>query len=79
MARWLYDPQATAAAGVICFRRPYPRAEWLDDMNWNQFAMDAMQHVTEADRVFSMPGEQWGPREDAFFRAMTEGLAHANL
>lgn len=48
-------------------------------MTWNEFPLAAMQHVTEADRVFSMPGDKWGPREDAFFRAMMEGLDHADV
>ncbi len=59
---------------MVCFRRPYPRQDWLDDMTWNEFPLAAMQHVTEADRVFSLPAERWGAREDAFFRAMLDGL-----
>lgn len=65
---------ATAVSGVIRFRRPYPRPDWIEDMTWNELPLAAMQHVTEADRVFSMPGEQWGAKEDAFFRAMLDGL-----
>ena len=64
----------TSAAGMVCFRRPYPRQDWLDDMTWNEFPLAAMQHVTEADLVFSLPAERWGAREDAFFRAMLDGL-----
>lgn len=43
-------------------------------MTWNEFPLAAMQHVTEADRVFSLPAERWGAREDTFFRAMLDGL-----
>ena len=79
MANWLYDPVESALSGTVCFRRPYPRPDWIEDMTWNEFPMAAMHHVTEADRVFSIPAENWGAKETAFFRAMMEGLDNANL
>ncbi len=79
MAKWLYDPVESALAGTVRFRRPYPRQDWIEDMTWNDFPIAAMQHVTEADRVFSIPAENWGAKENEFFRAMMEGLDNANL
>jgi hypothetical protein len=48
-------------------------------MDWNEFPLAAMYHVTEADRVFSMPVDRWGAKEDAFFSAMLDGLTAAGF
>ncbi|MCC6603106.1 MAG: hypothetical protein IT327_07845 [Anaerolineae bacterium] len=68
-----------ALTGQVQFKRPYPRPLLSEEMRWNGFLLEAMEHVIAADKVFRKPPEQWGDDDTAFARAMLAGLAAAGI
>jgi hypothetical protein len=78
MAKWCFDPVATALSGRVEFRLPYPQANWREERRWNGFLLEAMRTVTEAYRIFSKPAEQWDAEENLFYVNMLKGLKTAD-
>jgi len=79
LALWQQDLVATRLTGQVQFKRPYPRPLLSEEMRWNGFLLEAMDYITEADKVFRKPPETWGDSETAFARAMLEALAAAEF
>jgi len=75
MASWCVDPVATAQTGRTQFRHPYPQngRSWRVQQQWNQFPLRAMQHMVEAERVYSKPPDKWKDADRKFDQKTLQG------
>lgn len=76
MMTWLHDPASSRQAGKIIWKRPYPRADWLEDKKWNKRPLEWVQAAYDAMKHFSIPVEKWQQEQFAFYQWMLEETAN---